>query len=53
MVRTLKTFEGAEDYSGDSMDVEDIVRNVIVGVIGLYLVLKLVEILFNIPVPFV
>lgn len=37
----------------DSMEIEDIIRNVLVGVVGLYVVLKVIEVLFNISIPFV
>lgn len=56
MARTPKTYAavGASAVSsGDPMEIEDLIRNALAAVVGLYVVLKVIEILFNVPIPFV
>lgn len=45
---------GDVDGGGSSgTDIADLFRQVFIGLVGLYVILKVVEILFNIPVPLI
>lgn len=43
----------SESKDTGETDIANLVRQVIIGLVGIYVVLKIVEILFNIPVPFI